>query len=146
MRISDWSSDVCSSDLLMRLAKQIAYHSKRYHAEDAPEISDADYDALVRRNNELENAFPQLIRADSPNNQVGAAVEASPLAKVAHAQRMMSLDNAFAAEDVEELAAPVRRFLNLGADAAVALTAEGKIDGPSVRLSSERRAGGQGWV
>src|SRR3546814_3535481 len=109
MRISDWSSDVCSSDLLMRLAKQIAYHSKRYHAEDAPEISDADYDALVRRNNELENAFPQLIRADSPNNQVGAAVEASPLAKVTHAQRMMSLDNAFAAEDVEEFAARLKR-------------------------------------
>src|SRR3546814_9818208 len=71
---------------LMRLAKTIAYHGKRYHAEDAPEISDADYDALVRRNNELEAAFPHLIRADSPNNAVGAAVGASPLAKVAHAQ------------------------------------------------------------
>src|SRR3546814_2192718 len=85
---------------LMRLAKQIAHHGKRYHAEDAPEISDADYDALVRRNNDLEAAFPHLIRTDSPNNQVGAAVEASPLAKVRHAQRMMSLDNAFAAEEI----------------------------------------------
>ncbi len=123
---------------LMRLAKQIAYHSKRYHAEDAPEIDDADYDALVRRNNELEAAFPALIRADSPNNQVGAAVEASPLAKVTHAQRMMSLDNAFSGEDVEEFAARVRRFLNLGADEVVALTAEDKIDGLSCSLRYEK--------
>ncbi len=123
---------------LMRLAKQIAYHSKRYHAEDAPEISDAEYDALVRRNNEIENAFPQLIRADSPNNQVGAAVEGSPLAKVTHRQRMMSLDNAFSGEDVEEFAARVRRFLNLGADAAVAMTAEDKIDGLSCSLRYEK--------
>ena len=131
-------SQADAANELMRLAKQIAYHGKRYHAEDAPEISDADYDALVRRNNELENAFPQLIRADSPNNQVGAAVEGSPLAKVAHAQRMMSLDNAFAAEDVEEFAARVRRFLNLAADAAVAMTAEDKIDGLSCSLRYEK--------
>ncbi|HWV59993.1 MAG TPA: NAD-dependent DNA ligase LigA [Sphingopyxis sp.] len=131
-------SEAAAANELMRLAKQIAYHSKRYHAEDAPEISDADYDALVRRNNELENAFPQLIRADSPNNQVGAAVEGSPLAKVAHAVRMMSLDNAFVAEDVAEFAARVRRFLNLGADAAVALTAEDKIDGLSCSLRYEK--------
>ncbi|MEI4506937.1 NAD-dependent DNA ligase LigA [Sphingopyxis sp. CCNWLW253] len=131
-------SQADAANELMRLAKQIAHHSKRYHAEDAPEISDADYDALVRRNNELEAAFPALIRADSPNNQVGAAVEASPLAKVTHAQRMMSLDNAFAAEDVEEFAARVRRFLNLGADAAIALTAEDKIDGLSCSLRYEK--------
>ena len=123
---------------LMRLAKQIAYHNKRYHAEDAPEISDADYDALVRRNNELEAAFPDLIRADSPNRQVGAAVEASPLAKVTHAQRMMSLDNAFAAEDVEEFVGRVRRFLNLPGDAVVAMTAEDKIDGLSCSLRYEK--------
>ena len=131
-------SEADAANELMRLAKTIAHHSKRYHAEDAPEISDADYDALVRRNNELEHAFPQLIRADSPNNQVGAAVEGSPLAKVAHAQRMMSLDNAFAAEDVEEFAARVRRFLNLAADAAVAMTAEDKIDGLSCSLRYEK--------
>jgi DNA ligase (NAD+) len=131
-------SEAEAANELMRLAKQIAYHSKRYHAEDAPEISDAEYDALVRRNNEIENAFPHLIRADSPNNQVGAAVEGSPLAKVAHAVRMMSLDNVFAAEDVEEFAARVRRFLNLGADAAVAMTAEDKIDGLSCSLRYEK--------
>jgi len=131
-------SQADAANELMRLAKQIAYHSKRYHAEDAPEIDDADYDALVRRNNELEAAFPALIRADSPNNQVGAAVEASPLVKVTHAQRMMSLDNAFSGEDVEEFAARVRRFLNLGVDEVVALTAEDKIDGLSCSLRYQK--------
>src|SRR3546814_18230036 len=87
-------SEADAANELMRLAKTIAYHSKRYHAEDAPEISDADYDALVRRNNELENAFPQLIRADSPNNQVGAEGEGSPLAKVTPRPRMRSPEKA----------------------------------------------------
>jgi len=131
-------SQADAANELMRLAKQIAYHSKRYHAEDAPEISDADYDALVRRNNDLEAAFPELVRADSPSKSVGAAVEASPLAKVTHAQRMMSLDNAFSGEDVEEFAARVRRFLNLPGDAVVAMTAEDKIDGLSCSLRYEK--------
>jgi DNA ligase (NAD+) len=122
---------------LMRLAKTIAYHNKRYHAEDAPEISDAEYDALLRRNNELEAAFPHLIRTDSPNKAVGAAVEGSPLAKVTHAKRMMSLDNAFSDEDVEDFVARVRRFLNLPPDAEVSLTAEDKIDGLSCSLRYE---------
>ncbi|NIJ38018.1 DNA ligase (NAD+) [Sphingopyxis panaciterrae] len=133
-------SEADAANELMRLAKTIAYHGKRYHADDAPEIPDADYDALVRRNNELEAAFPHLIRADSPNNQVGAAVEASPLAKITHAQRMMSLDNAFAGEDVEEFAARVRRFLNLEGSEPVALTAEDKIDGLSCSLRYEKGA------
>ena len=123
---------------LMRLSKAIAHHNRLYHADDSPEISDADYDALVRRNNALEEAFPHLARADSPNKLVGAAVEASPLAKVTHAQRMMSLDNAFADDDVAEFAARVRRFLNLPENAAVALTAEDKIDGLSCSLRYER--------
>ena len=123
---------------LMRLAKAIAHHNRLYHADDSPEISDADYDALVRRNTALEEAFPHLVRADSPNKLVGAAVEASPLAKVTHAQRMMSLDNAFADDDVAEFVARVRRFLNLSEDAAVALTAEDKIDGLSCSLRFEQ--------
>ncbi|GGJ52027.1 DNA ligase (NAD(+)) LigA [Sphingopyxis bauzanensis] len=134
-------SDLTEADAaneLMRLAKAIAYHNRLYHADDSPEISDADYDALVRRNNALEDAFPHLIRADSPNKLVGAAVEASPLAKVTHAQRMMSLDNAFGDEDVAEFVARVRRFLNLSEDAAVALTAEDKIDGLSCSLRYEQ--------
>jgi DNA ligase (NAD+) len=130
-------SEAEAANELMRLAKAIAHHNRRYHAEDAPEISDAEYDALVRRNNELEAAFPHLVRADSPNKAVGAAVEGSPLAKVTHAKRMMSLDNAFSDEDVEDFVARVRRFLNLAEDVEVALTAEDKIDGLSCSLRYE---------
>jgi DNA ligase (NAD+) len=122
---------------LMRLAKQIAYHNKRYHAEDSPEISDAEYDAFVRRNNELEAAFPHLIRADSPNRVVGAPVDGSGLKKITHAKRMMSLDNAFSDEDVADFVARVRRFLNLPEGTQVALTAEDKIDGLSLSLRYE---------
>ncbi|WP_422346202.1 NAD-dependent DNA ligase LigA [Parasphingorhabdus sp.] len=122
----------------MRLAKVIAKHNKLYHAEDTPEISDADYDALVRRNNELEEAFPHLVRDDSPNKLVGAAVAASPLSKVAHEQRMMSLDNGFSDEDIAEWLARVRRFLNLPEDEPVAVTAEDKIDGLSCSLRYEK--------
>jgi DNA ligase (NAD+) len=122
---------------LAALAQQIAYHSARYHTEDAPEISDAEYDALVRRNNELEAAYPHLVRADSPNKAVGAA-PAAHLAKVAHAKPMLSLDNAFDDTDVTDVVARVRRFLNLAEDAPVSLTAEPKIDGLSCNLRYER--------
>lgn len=133
-------TDITEADAaneLMRLAKQIAKHNRLYHAEDAPEISDAEYDALVRRNAELEAAYPHLIRPDSPSVQVGHEVAASPLRKVAHEVRMMSLDNAFADEEVEEFVARVRRFLALPDDAAVVMTAEDKIDGLSCSLRYE---------
>ena len=130
-------TEAAAANELMRLAKVIAQHNRRYHAEDAPEISDAEYDVLVRRNAELEAAFPALVRDDSPSRSVGHEVAASPLSKVTHAVRMMSLDNAFADEDVAEFAARVRRYLNLPADAAVALTAEDKIDGLSCALRYE---------
>ena len=125
---------------LMRLARQIARADRLYHAEDAPEISDAEYDALVRRNAELEAAFPHLVREDSPSRKVGHAVAASPLSKVPHAVRMYSLDNAFADEEVAEFVARVRRFLNLGEVESIVFTAEDKIDGLSCSLRYENGA------
>ncbi|MBK6719184.1 MAG: NAD-dependent DNA ligase LigA [Sphingomonadales bacterium] len=122
---------------LERIARLIAYHSQRYHTEDAPEISDADYDALVKRNNELEAAFPDLVRADSPSKLVGAA-PASHLSKVTHSKPMLSLDNAFDDDEVKDFVGRVRRFLNLGDNATVALTAETKIDGLSCSLRYEK--------
>ena len=122
---------------LERVARLIAYHSQRYHTEDAPEISDADYDALVKRNNELEAAFPDLVRADSPSKLVGAA-PASHLSKVTHSKPMLSLDNAFDDDEVKDFVGRVRRFLNLGDNATVALTAETKIDGLSCSLRYEK--------
>lgn len=130
-------SEADAANRLMRLAKEIAKHNRLYHANDAPEISDAAYDALVRENNALEAAFPHLIRADSPNAQVGASVDSSPLAKVAHEKRMMSLDNAFADEDVAEFVARVRRYLALPEDTPIAMTAEDKIDGLSLSIRYE---------
>ncbi len=125
---------------LMRLAREIARHDRLYHAEDAPEISDAEYDALVRRNAELEAAFPHLVRENSPSRKVGHEVAASPLSKVQHAVRMASLDNAFADEEVSEFVARVRRYLNLPEGEAIAFTAEDKIDGLSCSLRYEHGA------
>ena len=130
-------SEADAANELMRLARQIARHNKLYHAEDSPEISDAEYDALVRRNAELEAAFPHLVRPDSPSRLIGHEVAASPLSKVTHEVRMMSLDNAFSDEDVAEFVARVRRFLALPDDAPVAMTAEDKIDGLSCSLRYE---------
>ena len=130
-------SEADAANELMRLARQIAHHNKLYHAEDSPEISDAEYDALVRRNAELEAAFPHLVRPDSPSRLIGHEVAASPLSKVTHEVRMMSLDNAFSDEDVAEFVARVRRFLALPEGAEVAMTAEDKIDGLSCSLRYE---------
>ncbi|WP_066554452.1 NAD-dependent DNA ligase LigA [Croceicoccus bisphenolivorans] len=131
-------SEAEAANQLMRLARQIRHHNKLYHAEDAPEISDADYDALVRRNAAIEAAFPHLIRDDSPSKAVGHEVAASPLAKVRHEVRMMSLDNAFSDEEVRDFVARVRRFLSLPEDEPMAFTAEDKIDGLSCSLRYEQ--------
>ncbi|HEY0115726.1 MAG TPA: NAD-dependent DNA ligase LigA, partial [Allosphingosinicella sp.] len=122
---------------LERLAREIARHNRLYHQQDAPEISDAEYDALVRRNAELEAAFPHLARPDSPSRAVGAA-PAAHLSKVAHALPMLSLDNAFDARAVHDFVGRVRRFLSLGPDEEIALTAESKIDGLSCSLRYEK--------
>ncbi|MCX7676609.1 MAG: NAD-dependent DNA ligase LigA, partial [Alteraurantiacibacter sp.] len=122
----------------MRLAREIARHDRLYHLEDSPEISDAEYDALVRRNAELEAAFPHLVREDSPSRRVGHQVAASPLSKVVHEVRIMSLDNAFSDEEVAEFAARVRRFLAMSDDTPLAFTAEEKIDGLSCSLRYEK--------
>jgi DNA ligase (NAD+) len=125
-----------AANRLMRLAKAIARHNRLYHDQDAPAISDADYDALVRENAALEADFPHLVRANSPSRGVGATPSSS-LAKVPHARPMLSLENAFAPEEVAEFVARVRRFLSLAPDADVALTAEPKIDGLSCSLRYE---------
>src|SRR5262249_39622990 len=115
---------------LARLAREIAEHDRLYYQEDQPKVSDAEYDALARRNRAIEARFPELQRADSPSLRVGAA-PAGGFAKVTHARPMLSLDNAFAADEVREFAARVRRFLKLAADQPVELVAEAKIDGLS---------------
>lgn len=130
-------SEADAANELMRLARAIARHDRLYHAEDDPEISDQEYDALVRRNAELEAQFPHLVRDDSPSRKVGYAVSSSPLGKVTHEVRMMSLDNGFSDEEIHEWVARVRRFLSLPDDEPVAITAEDKIDGLSCSLRYE---------
>jgi DNA ligase (NAD+) len=135
--MADSISEAEAANRLMRLAKEIARHDRLYHDQDAPVVSDADYDALVRENRELEERFPQLVRADSPSKRLGAA-PTSALAKITHARPMLSLENAFSEDEVADFAARVRRFLNLPADAFVAMTAEPKIDGLSCSVRYER--------
>ena len=132
------ATDAAAAERLAFLAAEIARHNRLYHTDDAPEIADADYDALVRENAAIEAAFPHLVRADSPSRLVGAA-PAGHLAKVPHVRPMMSLENAFSDEEVAEFVARIRRFLRLGDDDLVALTAEPKIDGLSCSLRYDDR-------
>jgi DNA ligase (NAD+) len=122
---------------LARLAEEIAAHDRRYYQEDAPSVSDADYDALRKRNSAIEARFPDLVRPDSPSKRVGAA-PASKFAKVHHAIPLLSLDNAFTDEDVVDFVARVRRFLGLKEDDDLVITAEPKIDGLSASLRYEK--------
>ncbi|TCO69765.1 NAD-dependent DNA ligase LigA [Rhodovulum euryhalinum] len=121
---------------LFRLAQEIARADDAYHLKDAPEISDATYDALKRRNAAIEARFPALKRPDSPSDRVGAA-PAEGFAKVRHERRMLSLANAFAPEEIAEFDARIRRYLGLAPDAPLVYTAEPKIDGLSLSLRYE---------
>ena len=122
-----------------RLGEEIAAHDRRYYTEDAPTISDAEYDALRQRYEALEAAFPELATPESLTKKVGAA-PSEKFAKVRHRVPMLSLGNIFADEEVAEFAARVRRFLGLGPDAPLAITAEPKIDGLSCSLRYESGA------
>ena len=130
---------------LARLAAEIAYHDRLYYANDAPEVSDAEYDELRRRNSAIEARFPELIRSDSPSRRVGVA-PASGFAKVTHAIPMLSLENAFDEADVRDFFAGVRNFFRRPEDVArvaedtIEVMAEPKIDGlsASVRYESGR--------
>jgi DNA ligase (NAD+) len=123
----------------VRLGAEIAEHDRRYHGEDAPTISDADYDALRRRYEALEQAHPELADLESVSRKVGAA-PSEKFAKVKHAVPMLSLGNIFADEEVAEFVARVRRFLGMTEEASLAVVAEPKIDGLSCSLLYERGA------
>jgi len=133
--VEDLPEADAASELAL-LAREIAHHDRLYHQQDAPEISDAEYDALRRRNAAIEARFPHLIREDSPSNRVGGAPE-SGFAKLRHRVPMLSLDNAMNAEDFAEFCARARRFLGLAADAPLQFVAEPKIDGLSINLTYE---------
>jgi len=134
MRPVDQLTEEEALEELTSLADEIAAHDIRYHREDAPTISDADYDALKLRNSEIEARFPHLVRDNSPSLRVGAA-RSEQFAPVEHGVPMLSLDNAFSDEDAAEFDARVRRFLKL--EGAVAYTAEPKIDGLSCSIRYE---------
>jgi DNA ligase (NAD+) len=123
-------------DELTRLADEIAANDIRYHQQDAPTISDAEYDELKRRNGEIEARFPHLVRDNSPSLKVGAA-RSEQFAPVEHGVPMLSLDNCFSEEEVAEFDARIRRFLRLPEE-AIAYTAEPKIDGLSASLRYEK--------
>ena len=137
--VSTLSNDAAAAELAA-LAAAIAVHDAHYHGDDAPVISDGDYDALVARNRIVEDAFPTLVRDDSPTLRVGSPVNVSgsgAFGKVTHVRPMLSLGNGFSDEDIADFVTRVRRFLSLDEDAELALTAEPKIDGLSLSLRYE---------
>lgn len=132
----DKLSELEASAELAFLAAELARHDALYHGNDAPEVSDAEYDALKRRNDAIEAAFPDLVRADSPSKKVGFA-PLPTFAPIVHARPMLSLGNAFSDEDVQDFVASVYRFLGNLPDDSIAFTAEPKIDGLSMSIRYE---------
>lgn len=137
IRVEDLSPEDAAAELA-RLAARIRAADDAYYRHDDPEIDDAAYDLLRRRNAEIEARFPELIRDDSPSNRVGAAA-AEGFRKVRHAVPMLSLDNAFSDDDLAEFLDGVRRFLRLSAEEPLALVAEPKIDGLSFSARYENQ-------
>ncbi|HWT10611.1 MAG TPA: NAD-dependent DNA ligase LigA, partial [Roseomonas sp.] len=125
-----------ATEELAALAAEIAHHDALYHGKDAPEISDAAYDALVARNRAIEARFPALVRDDSPSRRVGAAT-AEGFAKSRHGEPMLSLNNVFSEAEFTEFCASIRRFLGLPAEEPLRFVAEPKIDGLSINLLYE---------
>jgi len=136
--VADLSEDDAKTELAA-LAGEIAEHDTAYHQNDAPKITDADYDALRRRNDALEARFPSFVRADSPSQRIGAA-PAGGFAKIIHRIPMLSLGNVFSEEDLADFIASIRRFLRELSDESIAIdmVAEPKIDGLSVSLRYEK--------
>ncbi|MDP1913728.1 NAD-dependent DNA ligase LigA [Brevundimonas sp.] len=132
----DQLTESAAREELDRLTAELARHDALYHGDDAPQISDADYDALKRRALEIEDRFPDLTSLASPSRIVGAAASAQ-FAPVRHGVPMLSLDNAFSADEVTDFVARIRRFLKLPTDETVAFVAEPKIDGLSASLRYE---------
>ena len=134
--VADLEPETAAAELAF-LSREIAKHDIAYHQNDAPKISDDDYDALRRRNDELEAQFPELVREDSPTKKVGAAVREG-FRKITHARPMLSLGNAFSDDDVCEFTDRVRRFLTLAEDEVLEIAAEPKIDGLSLSIRYEQ--------
>jgi DNA ligase (NAD+) len=120
----------------MRLTLEIERHDKAYYQDDAPKVSDAEYDALRQRFNAIEARFPEFVSSESPSQKVGAA-PSGKFKKVRHAVPMLSLDNAFAEEDVADFVSRIRRFLKLSEEERIDFSAEPKIDGLSMSLRYE---------
>jgi DNA ligase (NAD+) len=137
IKVSDLTEAEAKAELAA-IAAEMAEYDLAYHTQDAPLVSDAEYDALKRRNEEIETRFPELKRTDSPSEKVGATVS-EKFEKVRHVVPMLSLDNAFSDSDVADFAKRVKRFLKLSEAAPLRLTAEPKIDGLSLSLRYENR-------
>ncbi len=121
---------------LKRLTLELEGHDRRYYQDDAPSVTDAEYDALRQRFNAIEKRFPEFVTSDSPSQKVGAA-PSGKFKKVRHAVPMLSLDNAFAEQDVLDFVGRIQRFLKLGDDDSIDFSAEPKIDGLSMSLRYE---------
>jgi DNA ligase (NAD+) len=134
--VANLTEDEAAAELA-RLAREIAHHDRLYYQQDAPEVTDAEYDDLRRRNAAIEARFPELIRPDSPAQRVGGGAPEGGFAKLRHRVPMLSLDNAMHATEFTEFCARARRFVGLPPEAPLDFVAEPKIDGLSINLTYE---------